>query len=150
MAAVFLDTSALLRRYDTTEPGAGRVRAVCAPGARRTLLLTQLSAVEMASALQRKRRERVLTVGEVQRIWRLFQTHRRGQYRRLVLTESAYARAELLVATYPLTAADALQLAGALGAAEELGTRVRLQFWTADAQQARAARREGLHVELVG
>jgi len=149
MAAVFLDTSALLRRYDAAEPGGSRVRSVCAPAVRHTLLLTQLTPVEVASALQRKRRDGTLAAGEVLRVWRLFLAHRRSQYRRLMVTEAAYSRAEALVAAYPLTAADALQLACALAAAEELGTRVRLQFWTADAQQARAARREGLHVELV-
>jgi len=150
MAALFLDTSALLRRYDAAEPGSSRVRAVCAPAARHTLLVSQLTPVEVASALQRKRREGTLTAGEVRRIWRLFLAHRRSHYRRLVLTEAGYARAEALVVTYPLTAADALQLACALTGAEELGTHVRLQFWTADAQQARAARREGLQVEPVG
>jgi predicted nucleic acid-binding protein len=149
MAAVFLDTSALLRRYDATEPGSSRVRAVCDPAARHTLLLTQLTPVEVASALQRKRREAALTARDLQRIWRLFLAHRHSQYRRLVLTEACCLRAEALVGSYPLTAADALQLACALAGAEELGTQVRLQFWTADTQQAGAARREGLHVEFV-
>jgi hypothetical protein len=42
MAAIFLDTSALVRRYDRSEPGAGRVRAICAPAQGHTLLLARV------------------------------------------------------------------------------------------------------------
>ena len=149
MVAVFLDSSALVRRYHSAEPDSQRVRAICAPAARHTLFVSQITPVEVASAFQRKRREGVFTASEVRRSWRLFQGHRQRQYRFVELTNASIIRAEELVAAYPLAAGDAIQLACALAATDELGTRARLQFWTGDAQQARAARREGLHVELM-
>jgi Lipase maturation factor len=62
MAAIFLDTSALLRRYDRSEPGASRVRAICAPARGHTLLLARVASVEVASALTRKSRAGALNV----------------------------------------------------------------------------------------
>jgi hypothetical protein len=59
-----------------------------------------------------------------------------------------YSRAERLVFGAALRSLDALHLASALVAAERTRRRT-LQFWTADKQQAEAARREGLQVELL-
>ena len=150
MAAVFLDSSALLRRYDAREPGSQRVRTVCAPDARNTLFISQLTPVEVASGFQRKQRDGTFTASDIHRNWRLFLGHRRRQYQLVPLTEAVLGRAEELVTNYPLTAADALQLACALAVIDRLGIRAHIQFWTADAQQARAARREALTVEQLG
>ena len=150
MAAIFLDSSALLRRYIVREPGAQRVRAICAPTARHTLFVSQITPVEMASALQRKQREGVPTTHEVRAAWRAFLADRRERYWPVALTHALLARAEEMVFGYPLAASDALQLACALAVAEQVGRHARLQFWTADAQQARAARSEGLAVEQLG
>ncbi len=46
MAAIFIDTSALARRYDQSEPGASRIRAICAPAQRHTLLVARIASVE--------------------------------------------------------------------------------------------------------
>ena len=150
MAAIFLDSSALLRRYEATEPDSHRVRAICEPAAKHTLFVSQITSVEMASALQRRGRERSLPLSEVRRIWRIYVGDRRAQYRVVLFTDAIVTRAEELVFAYPLAASDALQLACALAASERLGARARLHFWTGDAQQARAARREGLAVEQLG
>ena len=150
MAAIFLDSSALLRRYETTEPDSHHVQAICDPAARHTLFVSQITSVEMASALQRKGREGSLPMNDVRRIWRIYVSDRRAQYRLVLFTGAIVTRAEELVFAYPLASSDALQLACALAASERLGTRARLHFWTGDAQQARAARREGLAVEQLG
>ena len=147
LAAVFLDSSALIRRYDAREPGAQRVRLVCDPASRHTLFISQLTAVEVASSFQRKQREGAFTEDDVRRNWRLFLLDRNEQYRLVGLTDAACARAEELVVAHPLIASDALQLACALAVTDRLSGRARLHFWTADAQQAWAARREGLAVE---
>lgn len=50
MTAIFLDASALVRRYDRSEPGAGPVRAACAPARQNDLLAARVVSGEVASA----------------------------------------------------------------------------------------------------
>jgi predicted nucleic acid-binding protein len=80
MAAIFMDTSALVRRYDRAEPGASRVRAICAPAHGHNLLVARIASVEVASALARKARDRTIRVVDRTRLWRLFRAHWRDQY----------------------------------------------------------------------
>ncbi len=148
-AVLFVDTSAAVRRYDRTEPGAARVRSLCRRPAGNRLVLARLTPVEMASALNRKVRERVITQAQRDRIWRLFAKHRRDQYHEMALDEQVYRRAEQLLVTHPLRAYDALQVAAALVAARLLGDLAPFRFCTADRMQAQAARAEGLDVELI-
>ena len=148
MATVFLDTSALVRRYDRSEPGAARVRAICRPSSGHTLLLARLASVELASALGRKVRAGTLSVGEQGRLWRLFRTHWRDQYDSVGLSDDVYAHAERLLFRHTLRALDAIHIGCALVVAAQLSA-ITLQFWTADRQQGQAAGAEGLTVELV-
>ena len=148
MAAIFLDTSALVRRYDRSEPGASRVKAICAPARGHALLLARVASVEVASALARKSRDGTLGVAERTRLWRLFRAHWRDQYQVVAMTEDAYAHAERVLFRSPLRALDALHVGCALVVAAQL-PQIGLQFWTADEQQARAADAEGLAVEVV-
>jgi predicted nucleic acid-binding protein len=148
MAWAFLDSSALVRRYYTAEHGANRVRVLCAPSNGNTIVLARLAPVEVAATLNRRVRDGSLTAeGCVQR-WRTFQIHWSDQYQVIETTEAVYSRAERLVFGAALRSLDALHLASALVAAERTRRRT-LQFWTADKQQAEAARREGLQVELL-
>lgn len=150
MSVIAFDTSALVRRYDRHEPGAQRVRALCGRAAGNTLLIARVTPVEIASALNRKGRERVLDSAGRDRIWRLFQRHRREQYRVVAVTEVVYRTAERLLFAHPLRAYDALQLAAALVAADTLGELAPdFRFCTADRAQAAAAAAEGLAVELI-
>jgi uncharacterized protein len=148
VTAIFLDASVLVRRYDRTEPGSRRIRAVCAAAAGNSIVLSQLAPVELASALSRKLRLRTLQLAQRNRLWRLFQTHWRDAYQVVALHPSIFGRAEQLVFQHPLRAFDAIHIACALTAAGQL-PREPLEFWTADRQQAAAARAEGLAVELV-
>jgi predicted nucleic acid-binding protein len=148
MAIVFLDTSALVRRYYPSEPGANRVRSLCAPSRGHSILLARLAAIEFAAALSRRVREGSLPVRERSRHWKAFQIHLRDQYRVMQATEEVFTATQRLVFAYPLRTLDALQLASALVAATRI-RRGRVAFWTADEQQASAAGREGLAVELV-
>jgi predicted nucleic acid-binding protein len=148
MAAIFLDTSALVRRYDRSEPGASRVRAICAPAGGHTLLLARFASVEVASALARKARDGTLSTTDRTRLWRLFRVHWRDQYQVVAMTEDVYAHAERLVFRSPLRGLDALHLGCALVVAARL-PQIGLEFWTADKCQAQAARTEGFTVELV-
>ena len=148
MAAIFIDTSALVRRYDRAEPGSSRVRAICAPARGHTLLVAQIASVEFASALARKARDRTIRMADRSRLWRLFRAHWRDQYHVVPLTDDAYGQAERLLFRHTLRALDALHIGCALVVAAAL-PQIGLEFWTADNQQASAARNEGLTVELV-
>ena len=148
MAVIFLDTSALVRRYDRMEPGSSRVRAICAPAQGNTLLLARVASVEVASAFARKVRHRTIRAADRTRLWRLFRAHWRDQYRVVALTEDAHVHAERLLFRSPIRTLDALHVGCALVVAARL-PEVQLEFWTADKQQAEAARSQRLTVELV-
>ncbi len=148
MAAIFLDTSALVRRYDRSEPRASRVREICAPARGHTLLLARVASVEVASAFARKARDGTLRVADRNRLWRLFRVHWRDQYQVVAMTDDAYAHAERLLFRGPLRALDAIHIGCALVVAARL-QQIGVEFWTADKQQAQAARSAGLTVELV-
>jgi uncharacterized protein len=148
MAAIFLDTSALVRRYDRSEPRASRVREICAPARGHTLLLARVASVEVASAFARKARDGTLRVADRNRLWRLFRVHWRDQYQVVAMTDDAYAHAERLLFRGPLRALDAIHIGCALVVAARL-QQIGVEFWTADKQQAQAARTAGLTVELV-
>jgi hypothetical protein len=111
-------------------------------------LLARLATTELASALNRKVREGALPSRERDRRWQYFLDDWFNQYDVVELTERIFSVADHLTFAYPLRSLDALQLACALAAAERISRR-RVQFITADAQQARAAEREGLASELI-
>jgi predicted nucleic acid-binding protein len=148
MAVIFLDTSALVRRYDRAEAGASRVRAACAPSQGNTLLVARLASVETASAFARKVRQGAFSAADQRRLWRLFRAHWRDQYQVVALTDHVHSRAEQLLFRYPLRAYDALHLGCALTVVAQLSSSAP-EFWTGDRQQAQAAGREGLAVQLV-
>jgi predicted nucleic acid-binding protein len=150
VAVVFFDTSALVRRYISSEPGANRVRNLCRRTSGHILMLSRLTAVELASAINRRLREGAITAARRDQLWRLFATHLRRQYRVVVPDEGTYRAAERLLRSYPLRAYDAMQVAGALHLADLFtGVAPDFRFCTADRGQADAARGEGLAVEFI-
>ncbi len=101
------------------------------------------SSVECASALHRLDRERRL--GATQMLRSFGQLQRlSGAWREVEPSERLRSRAVRLLGVHPLRAADALQLAAALVAAEEDPTV--LDFVCGDARLSEAARREGFTV----
>ena len=150
MAAIFFDTSAVVRRYAVAEPGSARVRALCRRPAGNELFIAQFTGVALASALNRKLREGSLDQVQRDRMWRIFQDHRRNQYQLVSVDNRTYPRAERLLFLHPLRAYDALQLAAALQvAAQVITTTPDFRFCTADRVQAAAAQREGLIIEFI-
>lgn len=151
MAAHFIDTSALVRRYDRTEPGAGRVQAICRPSASNTLIISRITPVEVASALARKTREGVLDADRQTVLWRSFLTHWRRQYHAVTVDDQVLREAQRLVLAHSLRAYDAVQVACAVRVGRIIagGTGDPLRFLTADRAQAHTARAEGLDVELI-
>ena len=101
------------------------------------------SSVECASALHRLDREHGL--GPTQMLRPFGQLRKlAGAWREVAPSERLRRRAVRLLGVHPLRAADALQLAAALRAAEE--DPALLEFVCGDARLAEAARREGFTV----
>lgn len=148
MGTIFLDTSALVRRYHRSEPDAETVRQVCRPGRGNTLVVSQLAAIEIASAFGRRSREGSLAEAEFQQLWRLFQVHWLDEYHVVALTGAVVDQAQRLLFNHPLRVYDAAQVGSALVITNDLA--IRLEFWTADRRQAQAAVAEGLSVQLIG
>lgn len=147
---VHFDSSALVRRYDATEPGAAAVRTLCRPRSNAVIVIVRLTGPEIASALSRKSREGAITEDQCRRLWRQFRFHARYQYRVNDLDEETYRRAEQLLLRHPLRAADAIQIAGAIGSMRLLDPLdLDFRFCTADARQRMAAEAEGLTVEFI-
>lgn len=147
MPPLFLDTSALVRLYDLSEPGARRLARLCHG---RRLVIARLTRVELASALRRKARTGELSASRVARAWARFERTRDQRYTVRPLDDAALDLATRLLARYTLRAYDAVQLANAILAAGELAALgVSTRFVTADQNQATAATAEGLDVELV-
>jgi predicted nucleic acid-binding protein len=150
VAAVYFDTSALVRRYDPREPGADRVRELCGSRENNLILISSITSIEIGSALNRKVRLQTITLAERDRLWSEFRRHRRDEYHLTGMGEAALRLAEQLTFRHPLRAYDAVQVAAAMSASAALATSVSLVFITADQTQARAAESEGLQVEVIG
>jgi predicted nucleic acid-binding protein len=149
VAVLFWDTSAMLRRYVSTEPSAERVRVATDSSSRHTHLVSRLLPVELASALALKTRTGEIQVPQRDAYWRVIQIDLSRQYQLVELSEAIWGHAEELLFRYVLRAGDAIHLAAAL-ASRSRSTAQDLVFWTADNRQADAAQAEGLQVELVG
>jgi predicted nucleic acid-binding protein len=146
MAHLFLDASAVVRRYDASESGSAHVVALC--GQAESLILSTLAVVEVASAFGRKLREGRLDAQEVATIWTSFELHLRNQYLEVALNQRVRNRAAEILLRSALRASDAVHIA----AAQIVVSRTRrapLEFVTGDVRQAAIARAEGLSVTLL-
>jgi predicted nucleic acid-binding protein len=141
----YLDTSALIKRYDPQEPGAEAVRALLEKA--KVVLTSALTPVEAVSAFRMKERSGVFSAEEVHLAIEVLEAHTALQYRLVSPGPPVYREAKRLLLSYKLRAYDALQLATALVAVRVGGLEAgALEFWTADRDQAEAARAEGLSV----
>lgn len=113
MPALYVDTSALVKRY-VGEVGTIWVRRALARPVRQGIYTALLAQPEVLSALQRKVREGTLAATEAQRLARRVQRHFARHYRLVAITPARITQANRLVQTYPLRAYDALHLACAL------------------------------------
>ena len=150
MAIVFFDTSALVKRYVTTEAGAPMVRDIV-EAADVVPAIARVSMVEMASALGRRQRQGQLSAAERDRLWAEFEIDLETTFAVVEPDDDIWKAAQILCFRHPLAAYDAVQLATALRsvilASSPLGEQLR--FCTADRQQATAAKSEGLTVEWI-
>ena len=144
----FLDSSALIKRY-ITEQGTVWVRSITAPSAGHTIILAQITQVEIFSGVFRRRREGLIPPRTTQAIRILFHRHVKREYMVVELAAPIIQNAEDLLDKHPLRAYDAVQLASALVANARLtgAVLVPLVFVSADARLLTAATAEGLTVD---
>ncbi|MBU2600719.1 MAG: type II toxin-antitoxin system VapC family toxin [Actinobacteria bacterium] len=132
---VFLDTSALVKRY-VDEPGSDTIAAVLAEADR--LIVSALTLPECVSAFRRLAREGHVTSEQYERLKAIVLLDLSDAVVCHVVPEVIDLAIDCLE-QYPLRTLDAMQLAGARAVKPDL-------FVTSDRRQAHAARSEGLEV----
>jgi uncharacterized protein len=141
----FFDSSALTKRY-IAETGTQWVRTTVAPGANHTILIAQITPVEVMSAVARQKREQTIDARTARAIRLLLERHSAREYDIVLLSEGVLSRAQDLLDSHNLRAYDAVQLAAALDSESKL-TRMNLPsliFVSADHRLLLVATQEGL------
>jgi predicted nucleic acid-binding protein len=135
---IFFDSSAFSKRY-IEEEGSDQVDELCQRAD--TLELSIICIPEVFSALNRRRREAVISDSDYSLIKTQFSTDI-GDASLLDLTPAVITRAIALLENHSLRAMDALHVACALESQTDL-------FVSADQRQITAAQNEGLAVQQV-
>ncbi|MBI1873590.1 MAG: type II toxin-antitoxin system VapC family toxin [Acidobacteria bacterium] len=144
MAHAYFDTSALIKRY-IREPGRRQVLQLLH---RNNCVVSAVLPVEVRSALRRRVAERTLDERRVPAILRRFAADR-AFWTFVEVSREVLASAEILSATHPLRALDAIHVASARLLASRLGSRG-FSFVSADTRQTSAAAALGMatrHIE---
>jgi len=144
----FLDSSALIKRY-INEQGTMWVRSITPPSTGNTIIIAQVTQVEIFSGISRRRREGLIPPRTTQAIRLLLHRHVKREYMVIELTTPIIEGAEVVLDQYPLRAYDALQLASALAAHMRFTEAILapLVFVSADVRLLTAATAEGLTVD---
>jgi predicted nucleic acid-binding protein len=145
MAAYFLDTSALVKRY-AAEPGTVWVTSLIAPAAGNLILVARITGVETVAAIARKRKGSLLSPAVATTALTALRKELSGLFLIVEVTAALLTAATDLAEKHALRGYDAVQLAAALEASAE---RLRLNLTplilvTADKELLRAAVAEGL------
>jgi len=148
MAAYFLDTSALVKRY-VVEAGHQWIRSLYTDRPKHTLVISQITLAECVATLCRKLREQSISVTERDMFISLFYRHHRRLYSTVQVTNALCIQAGTLCQAHRLRAYDAVQLACALAyrqraLSHHLPAPI---FVSADAQLLSFATTEGLVTE---
>lgn len=149
MSTFYLDASALVKRY-LTETGSAWVLALTDPAAGNTIVVAEITRVEVAAALAARHR----APGGISRKERddavsLLLKHSDTEYQIASLSRTTISRAVDLTQNHRLRGYDAVQLATALAANESLVAAglPSLTFVAADNDLLAAASSEGLTTE---
>ncbi len=145
VTAYFLDTSALAKRY-MVELGTDWIQSITTAPTENQLFLSQLTWVELHSAIARRQREQSLTPEQAEQLLSAAQQHWDSQYYIVKIDDLLIQLAANLVKQHPLRAYDAVQLASALILKHELSQSDDLQlvFLSADDRLLSIAQLEGL------
>lgn len=148
MATLYLDTSALVKRY-VAEVGSAWVRQIVAHPVHQVIYTAMLTEVEVRSAVQRLVRERRMDAVQAGRLTQRLLQHCTHRYHLLRITRPIVTQAGMLLERHPLRAADAVQLACALAVRRRLHQRGMPApvFVAADTTLLAAAVAEGLVVD---
>ena len=143
-----VDTSALVKRY-VLEAGSAWIQSLCQDNSGHTIAISQVTPVEVASALARKLREGTITPEGKESALRLFLGDCKHRYQIIRLKQSIIEKAVQLTQQHPLRAYDALQLASALVVNDSLvqAELDPLILLSADERLCEAGRAEGLLVD---
>lgn len=143
MAAYFLDTSAIVKRY-VREVGTPWVRALTDRAVGHFLFVARIAEVEMTAALARRRRLGSLSPVEAGQALAAFRQDFAQQYRIVEIHIPVLQQAAQLADRHVLRAYDSVQLAAAL---EIHAVDPSLTLISADNELNAAARAEGLAVD---
>jgi uncharacterized protein len=143
VAAFFLDTSTVLKRY-VQETGTAWVQALAAPTVRHSLFVVRITLAETVAAITRRERGESITPQNAATAVADFQLDFARQYRVVEVSARLVAQAATLARRHALRGYDAVQLAAAL---EIHATDSSLTLLSADAELNTAATAEGLAVE---
>lgn len=148
MAAYFLDTSALVKRY-ATETGTAWITGLIAPAIGNRILVARITGVETVAAIARKRKGNLLSPSDAATALATARQEFGGLFLIVEVTVALLTAAADLAENHALRGYDAVQLAAAPEASAE---RQRLNLTpltlvTADTDLLAAGAAEGLTVE---
>jgi uncharacterized protein len=148
VTAYFVDSSALVKRY-VRETGASWVRGITRRRSSTYIYIALITAVEVTSAVARRRGGGTLSSAQASSILSRFRKHLAGRYLPSEITPALVNDAMKLANAHRLRAYDAVQLAATLDihkdwSANRLGAFV---FVSADRDLNAAAAAEGLTVD---
>lgn len=145
----FLDSSALVKRY-LAEIGSDWIAELCDPMNGHTIVVAEVTRVEVAAALAARQRANVgMLLEERERLFRLLVEHATNEYTLIPLTAVLLDTAMQLTQRHRLRGYDAVQLAAALDANSAViaAALPALTFISADGNLNAAASAEGLRVD---
>jgi len=145
VSVYFFDSSAITKRY-IIETGTNWVRNAVALSTKNSILISQITPVEVISAVSRLKRDRAISARTARAIRLFLERHTLREYNVIFLTDAITSKAQDLLELYPLKAYDAIQLASALDSNTRLTTQnlQPLIFVCADLRLLNAAASEGL------
>lgn len=145
MAAYFLDSSALVKRY-AAETGTVWVKGLIDPAAGNLVLVARITGVETVAALARKRKGKLLSQKDAATALNTSRKELAGLFLTVEVTAALLAAAMDLAEKHALRGFDAVQLAAALEANRERLRRklAPLTLIAADKELLDAAAAEGL------
>jgi predicted nucleic acid-binding protein len=111
--AYFVDSSGLVKRY-VQEDGTGWVRRLTRRSPSTVIYVARITAVEVTSAIARRRKGRTITSQKASSILHRFRQHLAGRYTVIEITPALFNEAMRLANMHALRAYDAVQLAAAL------------------------------------
>jgi predicted nucleic acid-binding protein len=148
MTYYFLDSSALIKRY-IPETGTNWLRNIVMPVNGNTVIVAEITSVEIVSGVSRRKREGQISVRTAYALRILIDRHANREYMVVGLGRNIIQQSENLLELHPLRAYDSVQLASAV----ESNTRLLaagltpLIFLSSDQQLLTAATNEGLAVD---